>query len=173
MVNRVMSLLKKKGKGIILFHDIQKSTARGVKDLLRRLKRGGYKVVHLISDTKVGTLKKYDALAQKEVTRRAKAVARRPLAARSVVWPIATGGLPEAEDLTYSAPRSSTGRYRDVIEDEDDSAIYDQGIYDRPRRSRRRRYRRLRTTKTPRASYAPKKQPSVPSSLDDLVRRRY
>ena len=173
MVNRVMSSLKRKGKGVLLFHDIQKSTARGIVDLLNKLKRGGYKVVHLVSNTKVKTLEKYDALAQKEVARRKKAVARRPLASRSVVWPIATGGLPKTEELTYSAPRPTTGRYRDVDDSDDDSAILDQGIYKQPRRKRRPR-RRARSNKTPPASYSPSNpQVGAPATLDDLVRRKY
>ncbi len=168
MVDRVMSTLKRKGKGILLFHDIQKSTARGIVDLLRRLRRGGYKVVHLVSDTKVGTLKKYDALAQREVARRAKAVARRPLAARSVVWPITSGGLPTPEDLTYSAPRPETDRYRDFEDADDDSAVLDQGIYKQPRRTQRRR--RARTARKRQPGYTPaKKQPSVPNSLNELM----
>ncbi|MGI9351313.1 MAG: polysaccharide deacetylase family protein [Rhizobiaceae bacterium] len=47
MVNRVMSELKRKGKGIILLHDIKKVTANGIGELLDRLHEGGYKIVHI------------------------------------------------------------------------------------------------------------------------------
>ncbi|MEM9277007.1 MAG: polysaccharide deacetylase family protein [Pseudomonadota bacterium] len=47
MVNRVMSELRRKGRGIILLHDIQKVTANGLGQLLSRLKSEGYKVVHI------------------------------------------------------------------------------------------------------------------------------
>lgn len=47
MVNRVMSELNRKGKGIILMHDIQKVTANGLGQLLDRLDKGGYKIVHI------------------------------------------------------------------------------------------------------------------------------
>jgi len=47
MVNRVMSELGRKGKGIILMHDIQKVTARGLGQLLTRLDKEGYKIVHI------------------------------------------------------------------------------------------------------------------------------
>ena len=47
MVNRVMSELNRKGKGIILMHDIQKVTARGLGQLLDRLNNEGYKIVHI------------------------------------------------------------------------------------------------------------------------------
>lgn len=47
MVNRVMSELDRKGKGIILLHDIQKVTGNGIGQLLDRLNKGGYKIVHI------------------------------------------------------------------------------------------------------------------------------
>ncbi len=47
MVNRVMGELNRKGKGIILMHDIQKVTARGLGQLLDRLNSEGYKIVHV------------------------------------------------------------------------------------------------------------------------------
>ncbi|MEM7068185.1 MAG: polysaccharide deacetylase family protein [Pseudomonadota bacterium] len=47
MVNRVMSELKRKGRGIILLHDIKKVTARGIDELLTRLNDNGYKIVHI------------------------------------------------------------------------------------------------------------------------------
>jgi peptidoglycan/xylan/chitin deacetylase (PgdA/CDA1 family) len=49
MVNRVMSELKQKGKGIILLHDIQAVTANGLDQLLDRLNAEGYKLVHVRS----------------------------------------------------------------------------------------------------------------------------
>lgn len=47
MVNRVMSELNRKGKGIILMHDIQKVTGNGLDQLLTRMNKEGYKVVHI------------------------------------------------------------------------------------------------------------------------------
>lgn len=47
MVNRVMAQLKRRGRGVILMHDIQNKTASALPSLLRRLKQGGYRVVHL------------------------------------------------------------------------------------------------------------------------------
>ncbi|MEL6374014.1 MAG: polysaccharide deacetylase family protein [Pseudomonadota bacterium] len=48
MHRNVMRALERRGRGIILFHDIQRSTALGLPRLLRTLKARGYKVVHLI-----------------------------------------------------------------------------------------------------------------------------
>jgi peptidoglycan/xylan/chitin deacetylase (PgdA/CDA1 family) len=48
MVKSVMSKLEKRGKGIILMHDFQHSTAEGLPELIRQLQAGGYKVVHMV-----------------------------------------------------------------------------------------------------------------------------
>ncbi|MEM7694371.1 MAG: polysaccharide deacetylase family protein [Pseudomonadota bacterium] len=44
---RTMARLRKRGRGIILFHDIHARTASMLPDLLATLRREGYKVVHL------------------------------------------------------------------------------------------------------------------------------
>ena len=49
MVNRVMNRLNRQGRGVILLHDIQSKTASALPQLLKRLKAGGYKVVHIRS----------------------------------------------------------------------------------------------------------------------------
>jgi peptidoglycan/xylan/chitin deacetylase (PgdA/CDA1 family) len=65
VVNTVMTKLDKLGKGIILMHDFQKSTAEGLPTLLQRLKEGGYRVVQVKARTTLKTLPEYDqALAQ-------------------------------------------------------------------------------------------------------------
>jgi peptidoglycan/xylan/chitin deacetylase (PgdA/CDA1 family) len=47
LVERVMSGLNRRGKGIILLHDIHASTTKALPMLLSRLKEGGFKVVHV------------------------------------------------------------------------------------------------------------------------------
>jgi peptidoglycan/xylan/chitin deacetylase (PgdA/CDA1 family) len=47
VLERVMSQLDRRHKGILLFHDIQLSTSRALPSVLSALKAGGYKVVHL------------------------------------------------------------------------------------------------------------------------------
>ncbi len=63
VTRRILRGLKRRGKGILLFHDIQKSTARALPGLLRKLKQQGYKVVHLRAKSKVVTNKDYDVSA--------------------------------------------------------------------------------------------------------------
>lgn len=48
IVKRVMSRLKAQKKGIILMHDIHNRTAVMLPRLLARLKKGGYKIVHMV-----------------------------------------------------------------------------------------------------------------------------
>jgi peptidoglycan-N-acetylglucosamine deacetylase len=62
LVKSVMDRLAKKGKGIVLMHDIQPNTGKSVPMLLAALKAGGYKVVHLKAKTPLNSLPQYDAL---------------------------------------------------------------------------------------------------------------
>lgn len=105
MIDRTMNGLKRLGKGILLFHDIQRSTASGVADLLDELKRQGFKVVHVIAKKPATTLPEFDEMAKKEAARREKIAKSRPLAARSIVWPVATANeFPKAEPLKFAPP---------------------------------------------------------------------
>ena len=92
----VMAQLEKRGRGILLFHDIQPSTAHGLKDILDALKAQGFKVVHIVSKAPAATLADYDAKADREIAHRKLAVAKQPLAARSLVWPQTDASKPAA-----------------------------------------------------------------------------
>ena len=61
-----MTKLAKNGKGIVLMHDFQHATAEALPELLRQLKAGGYKIVHLKSKAPAQTLADYDALVLKD-----------------------------------------------------------------------------------------------------------
>ncbi|HEY1748683.1 MAG TPA: polysaccharide deacetylase family protein [Xanthobacteraceae bacterium] len=62
VIKSVMTKLEKHGKGIILMHDFRRATAEAMPELLRQLKDGGYKVVHLVPHQMVTTLPKYDEM---------------------------------------------------------------------------------------------------------------
>jgi peptidoglycan/xylan/chitin deacetylase (PgdA/CDA1 family) len=66
VVSAVMNKLKKNGKGIVLMHDFQAHTAEAVPDLLKQLKDGGYKVVHMRAKGSVKSIAKYDEMLKKE-----------------------------------------------------------------------------------------------------------
>jgi peptidoglycan/xylan/chitin deacetylase (PgdA/CDA1 family) len=88
MVKNVMKRLDKKGKGILLMHDIQPHTAKAMPGLLAALKNGGYKIVHIRPKDELKTLAEYDALIEKDVKGLPAAGAERPLS--SVVKTIQT-----------------------------------------------------------------------------------
>jgi len=67
VVRTVMDKLKKQGKGIILMHDLQHSTAEGIAALLDQLKQRDYKVVFLRPKFPVTSLPQYDAMLPKEL----------------------------------------------------------------------------------------------------------
>lgn len=94
MQRTILDALKSRGKGILLFHDIQTSTARGIAGVLDELASRGYKVVHTVPKMQATTLANYDAMADAELARRSKIAAANPMAARSVVWPMQSTGVP-------------------------------------------------------------------------------
>ena len=67
IINSVMTKLQKSGKGIILMHDFQRHTAEALPLLLRRLKAGGYKVVHMKAKAALQTVAEYDETLVKEM----------------------------------------------------------------------------------------------------------
>ncbi len=48
VVQRALDRLERKGKGVLLLHDIQPATALALPNLLRELKTRGYRIVHVI-----------------------------------------------------------------------------------------------------------------------------
>jgi peptidoglycan/xylan/chitin deacetylase (PgdA/CDA1 family) len=91
---KVMGDLSRMRKGIILFHDIQPSTARALPGLLAELKAKGYRIVHLQPKAPLATIPEYDLLAQQELARRRKVVNGQPLAKRALTWPMTEGSVP-------------------------------------------------------------------------------
>ncbi len=104
----VLAQLAKRHKGILLFHDIQPSTAHALKDILAALKARGFKVVHIVPKTAATTLAEYDAQADKLIARRDGAALKQPLAVRSVVWPQAGSAEDRKEALPWSHPSEPT-----------------------------------------------------------------
>lgn len=68
LVASVMGKLKKTGKGIVLMHDLHKSTAGALPDILAQLKAGGYKIVHIRAKEPLTTLPDYDAALAAAIT---------------------------------------------------------------------------------------------------------
>ena len=87
VVKSVMTKLNSKGKGIILMHDFQQVTAKAMPLLLKELKAGGYKIVHMKAKAPAVTVAEFDELAQAEI----KGPAGPARATSSVVRTISTG----------------------------------------------------------------------------------
>lgn len=79
LVKHIMKLLDKRGKGILLMHDIQPHTAKAMPDLLKALKENGYKVVQLTAKEPVKTLPEYDELVAKDMQGMPTALTDRPM----------------------------------------------------------------------------------------------
>jgi peptidoglycan/xylan/chitin deacetylase (PgdA/CDA1 family) len=64
VIKSAMTKLAKNGKGILLMHDFQHNTAEALPELLRQLKAGGYRIVHMVPKEPVITLAKYDDMVR-------------------------------------------------------------------------------------------------------------
>jgi peptidoglycan/xylan/chitin deacetylase (PgdA/CDA1 family) len=64
VIESAMTQLAKRGRGILLMHDFQHATAQAMPELLRQLKAGGYKIVHMVPKEPVTTLAKYDNMVR-------------------------------------------------------------------------------------------------------------
>jgi len=84
VIRNIMNGLKSRGRGILLFHDIQPSTAGALGALLTDLKAGGYRVVHLVPKRPQTTIAAFD---QRVGTPSRTAASRVPVQQRAAVAP--------------------------------------------------------------------------------------
>jgi peptidoglycan-N-acetylglucosamine deacetylase len=86
---RVLDKLMAARRGIILFHDIQPSTARALHALLNDLKGLGFRVVHLVPKGDALTVASYDDIASQKDLPKSRA------AQRSFLAPLTAGKAPD------------------------------------------------------------------------------
>jgi peptidoglycan/xylan/chitin deacetylase (PgdA/CDA1 family) len=67
VVHSVMSKLAKRGKGILLMHDFQHATSLAIPEILKELKKGGYKVVQVVAKAPLEPLPQYKQMVLKEM----------------------------------------------------------------------------------------------------------
>ena len=67
VVKSAMSRLTKHGKGIILMHDFQHATSLAIPELLKELKKNGFKIVQMVGKTPIEPLPEYKAIVLKEM----------------------------------------------------------------------------------------------------------
>lgn len=66
-VKSVIDRLEKKGKGIVLMHDIQPHTGKAIPALLTELKAKGYKIVHIKAKGELASLPEFDKAIEANV----------------------------------------------------------------------------------------------------------
>jgi len=96
VVRRVLS----NKKGIILLHDVEPSTARGLKIMLDELHARGIRIVHLVPRGTAQTIPAYDAFVAKPLND----AERDLLTKRLTYWPLTKAG-----DLAVGVPVSAKG----------------------------------------------------------------
>jgi peptidoglycan/xylan/chitin deacetylase (PgdA/CDA1 family) len=101
----VLAQLAGRRKGILLFHDIQPSTAHALTSILAELKKRGFKVVHIVPKQPATTLAEYDTQAERLIANRKLAAAKDPLASRALTWPQSGSG----ETLPWASPAAGPG----------------------------------------------------------------
>jgi len=69
IVKYVMTRLKEKGHGIVLMHDIKHTTAHALPEILKQLKAGGWKIVHMVPKAPAAPLPMYAEWAKKMIDR--------------------------------------------------------------------------------------------------------
>ena len=79
----IMRQLANRKKGILLFHDIQISTARAMQSLLNELHRKGFKVVHFEAKSPVTSVAAYDKQAEELHAKRRYSASIRPVGSTS------------------------------------------------------------------------------------------
>jgi peptidoglycan/xylan/chitin deacetylase (PgdA/CDA1 family) len=66
-VKSVIEKLEKRGKGIVLMHDVHPVTAKAVPMLLSELQAKGYRIVHMRAKGEMKTLPEFDTAIEKDV----------------------------------------------------------------------------------------------------------
>ncbi len=67
VVQSVISKLNKHGKGIILMHDFQHATSEALPEILKELKKNGFKIVQIVGKTPIEPLPEYKQIVLKEM----------------------------------------------------------------------------------------------------------
>lgn len=107
VLRNVLAQLEHEKKGILLFHDIQPSTAGALASLLSELKQRGFKVVHMVPKQAPVTLPEFDAIAEKALLAKSAAAANTPIVQRAATWPVSGA---EADEAPSTTPRKSPAK---------------------------------------------------------------
>lgn len=157
MQNQILKALARRGKGVLLFHDIQTSTARGMMSLLNKLRQRGYKVVHLVPKRATRTLSSFDKISDKRLSRRLKAGRVRGLSKTAIRWPRTSRIALPLSPLVNRGPYVARKKKKDneVLpwQEKDLDALHDETAAKRARKksntARRKKVRKQRRRVSP------------------------
>jgi peptidoglycan/xylan/chitin deacetylase (PgdA/CDA1 family) len=107
---KVIADLARTRKGIVLFHDIQPSTARALPGLLAELKAKGYRIVHLRPKASATTVAEFDTQAKDQLDKKRAKVVAQPLARRAITWAAAETEQPPPVAVKAKAEAASAKR---------------------------------------------------------------
>jgi peptidoglycan/xylan/chitin deacetylase (PgdA/CDA1 family) len=108
MISNVLNGLASKKKGIILFHDIQPSTAQGIRQLLAELKARGYRVVHMRPKQTQSTIAEFDQRIERGHGVPQLTLASGPVSGRAITAPSwETQGARPPRPVAVAAPQPS------------------------------------------------------------------
>lgn len=121
LASSVLAKLDKAGKGMLLMHDIHKSTAQALPIILKGLREKGFKIVHLKAKAPGVTLAEYDALIDKDVKGLPQLGAERPASSvfRTIEGtppPSETAPSPPAAAPAPAAPQPQSAPVKGAIE---------------------------------------------------------
>lgn len=110
VISNVMNGLKMRRKGIILFHDIQPSTALAIRQLLAELKSHGYRVVHMRPTQTQSTIAEFDQRLERSHGAPKLEVAAGPVANRGITAPGWEGQSAQHARPISAAPEAAAPR---------------------------------------------------------------
>jgi len=178
LAQRTLAHIERNNGGIVLFHDIKRSTAKALPTILAQLKKRGYKVVHLRTKNQVAPIAAIiDQLKKKRDKKQASRKGKPKLVPfYEAIAPSTLAGNEDEPTLTKLAPeplqrvKSSAAAAATAAAplqatlSGDDATSVRRTRRSRKRRARKSRKRRARKKKVSTAS------PEVPSTISNAVR---
>ncbi len=112
ILKQTMGLLKRRKRGIILLHDLQATTAAALPELLDALKKGGYKVVHIVPKKKLKKTRYKEVLKEFFIAQQKK---KKPESVADIIKHAPPVAIKNLEKVKKTASKKSAG---DATEDQ-------------------------------------------------------
>jgi peptidoglycan/xylan/chitin deacetylase (PgdA/CDA1 family) len=124
IVRLAVSRLEARGRGILLLHDIHRTTANALPDILKKLKAAGFHIVHIVPGTEQPAIASAPAAAEPSPSSAADASAPAPATKPATVEAAASSNTPppERKDVGEPAPGVSGETQAPVAKNAPDKA---------------------------------------------------